>query len=66
MKVLSDRIFVIEDFLSDETCDFLIKSFSDTLITAPEWTNGSGDYSGGASKGFWKEGVLEGQILFFY
>ena len=60
MEVLANKIFVIENFLSPETCDFLIKSFSNTLIKAPEWTNGSGDYSGGASKGFWKEGVFTG------
>jgi hypothetical protein len=60
MQILSDKVFVLENFLSPETCDFLVKSFSNNLIEAPEWTNGSGDYSGGASKGFWKEGVFTG------
>jgi hypothetical protein len=60
MEILANRIVVIENFLSSETCDFLVKSFSNNLIEAPELSNGSGDYSGGASKGFWKEGVFAG------
>lgn len=60
MQILADRIFVIENFLSDETADFLVKSFSTNLTETPKWTNDAGDYAAGSSENFWKEGVFGG------
>ncbi len=60
MQILADRIFVIENFLSEETCDYLINSFSDKLIENPKWTKDAGDYAAGSSEDFWKEGVYGG------
>jgi hypothetical protein len=60
MKVLSDKVFVIENFLSEETCDFLAESFSKNLVNSPSWEEGNGDYGAGSSKDFWKKGMSAG------
>lgn len=60
MEVLADKIFIIKNFLSDETADFLVDSFKDKLIKNPRWETGAGDYGAGSSDDFWKEGVYGG------
>lgn len=60
MEILADRIFIIKNFLSDETADFLVNSFKDKLIKNPRWEPGAGDYGAGSSDDFWKEGVYGG------
>lgn len=60
MEILANKIFIIENFLSPETCDFLSDSFSKNLVNSPSWENGSGDYSAGSSKDFWGNGMSAG------
>ena len=60
MQILSDKVFVLENFLSDQTCDFLAESFSKNLINSPSWEEGNGDYGAGSSKDFWKTGMSAG------
>jgi len=60
MEVLADKIFIIKNFLSVETTDYLIKSFDDKLIENPKWTTDAGDYAAGSSEDFWKQGVYGG------
>jgi hypothetical protein len=60
VEILADRIFIIRNFLSDQTADFLVDSFKDKLIKNPRWEPGAGDYGAGSSDDFWKEGVYGG------
>ena len=57
MQILSDKVFVLENFLSEQTCDFLAESFSkkepDTLAWIDLIPEGSLIWDIGANVGLY-------------